>query len=160
MQGPHTCRPCPRCSTAQRIPRRAQLSAPTHAQAQQGQQGQGPAQAYGLLGLLGVINMNDADVTTLALGTDLTSLGLHLNGMDALYPTFASPWADGPVKPEPAFKARPVTTPACPANTPKPPTPSKPQTLASLGLHLSGTDALYPAFASPRADGLVTPWSA
>ena len=48
--------------------------------------------------------MNDADVTTLALGTDLTSLGLHLNGMDALYLTFASPWADGPIKPEPVFK--------------------------------------------------------
>lgn len=51
--------------------------------------------------------MNDADVTTLALGTDLTSLGLHLNGMDALYLTFASPWADGPIKPEPVFKVLP-----------------------------------------------------
>ena len=68
--------------------------------------GQGPAEAYGLLGLLGVINMNDTDVTMLALGTDLTSLGLHLNGMDALYLTFASPWADAPIKPEPAFKVR------------------------------------------------------
>ena len=48
--------------------------------------------------------MNDSDVTMLALGTDLTSLGLHLNGMDALYLTFASPWADSPIKPEPAFK--------------------------------------------------------
>ena len=77
---------------------------------QQQQQGQGPAQSYGLLGLLGVINMNDADVTTLALGTDLTSLGLHLNGMDALYLTFASPWADGPIKPEPVFKVGPLGT--------------------------------------------------
>ena len=73
-------------------------------QAAPGGGGQGPAEAYGLLGLLGVINMNDSDVTMLALGTDLTSLGLHLNGMDALYLTFASPWADNPIKPEPSFK--------------------------------------------------------
>jgi hypothetical protein len=34
---------------------------------------------YGLLGLLGVIRMVDADVNTLALGSDLTTLGLNLN---------------------------------------------------------------------------------
>ena len=62
------------------------------------------ADQYGLLGLLTVISMSDADVTTLALGTDLTTLGLHLNGVEPVYDTFASPWADYPLKPDPDFK--------------------------------------------------------
>ena len=124
---------------------------------QQAQQGQGPAQSYGLLGLLSVINMNDADVTTLALGTDLTSLGLHLNGMDALYPTFASPWADGPIKPEPVFKASILafqTSVSCNADVTM---LALGTDLTSLGLHLNGMDALYPTFASPWADGPIKP---
>lgn len=59
---------------------------------------------FGLLGLLSVIRMTDPDLTTLALGTDLTTLGLNLNSPEALWKTFASPWADGPGKPEPEFK--------------------------------------------------------
>jgi hypothetical protein len=39
-----------------------------------------------------------------ALGTDLTTLGLNLNSPDQLHKTFASPWADGPLKAEPDFK--------------------------------------------------------
>ncbi|KAK9807318.1 hypothetical protein WJX73_001354 [Symbiochloris irregularis] len=62
---------------------------------------------YGLLGLLTVISMSDADVTTLALGTDLTTLGLHLNGVEPVYDTFASPWAEYPIKPDPDFKVPP-----------------------------------------------------
>jgi hypothetical protein len=34
---------------------------------------------FGLLGLLSVIRMTDPDLNTLALGTDLTTLGLNLN---------------------------------------------------------------------------------
>lgn len=34
---------------------------------------------FGLLGLLHVIRMTDADLNTLALGLDLTTLGLNLN---------------------------------------------------------------------------------
>lgn len=34
---------------------------------------------YGLLGLLGVIRMTDPDRSMLALGSDLTTLGLDLN---------------------------------------------------------------------------------
>ncbi len=34
---------------------------------------------FGLLGLLSVIRMTDQDLNTLALGTDLTTLGLNLN---------------------------------------------------------------------------------
>lgn len=46
----------------------------------------------------------DPDLTTLALGTDLTTLGLNLNSTESLWKTFASPWADGPSKAEPEFK--------------------------------------------------------
>lgn len=63
---------------------------------------------FSLLGLLGVIRMSNPDLTTLALGTDLTTLGLNLNSRDNLYRTFASPWAEGPVKGEPEF-----TLPQC-----------------------------------------------
>jgi CCR4-NOT transcription complex subunit 2 len=55
------------------------------------------------MGLLGVIRMQDADLTTLALGTDPTTLGLALNSPGPVWPSFASPWADGPLRPEPAF---------------------------------------------------------
>ena len=64
----------------------------------------GQPDAFGLLGLLSVIRMTDPDLTTLALGTDLTTLGLNLNSPDNLHKTFASPWSDGPLKPEPEFK--------------------------------------------------------
>ena len=40
---------------------------------------------YGLLGLLHVIRMSEPDLTMLALGTDLTGLGLNLNSPDPLY---------------------------------------------------------------------------
>jgi len=65
-----------------------------------------PPDRFGLLGLLGVIRMTDPDLTTLALGTDLTTLGLHLNSPENVFKTFASPWADAPLRPEPDFKAR------------------------------------------------------
>lgn len=48
----------------------------------------------------------EPDLTTLALGTDLTTLGLNLNSTESLWKTFASPWADGPSKPDPEFKVR------------------------------------------------------
>mmetsp|Transcript_7655 Transcript_7655/g.11592 ORF Transcript_7655/g.11592 Transcript_7655/m.11592 type:complete len:357 (-) Transcript_7655:123-1193(-) len=48
---------------------------------------------YGLKGLLRVIRMTDPGLNTLALGTDLTKLGLNLNSSDALYATFAYPCA-------------------------------------------------------------------
>lgn len=60
---------------------------------------------FGLLGLLNVIRMSEHDQISLALGTDLTSLGLNLNSADVLYPTFASPWADTPMRPkDPQFQ--------------------------------------------------------
>jgi len=76
------------------------------ASTQQGEQAQAsanPSSAYGLLGLLNVIQMTSADLNTLALGTDLTTLGLNLNSTEPLYSTFASPWADQPCRREPDF---------------------------------------------------------
>lgn len=40
---------------------------------------------FSLLGLLHVIRMTEPDLTMLALGTDLTGLGLNLNSPDPLY---------------------------------------------------------------------------
>ena len=51
---------------------------------------------YGLLGLLSVIQMTDPDRNVLALGSDLTTLGLNLNSSKSLYSSFSSPWVDAP----------------------------------------------------------------
>lgn len=58
---------------------------------------------FGLLGLLSVIRMSDPDLTSLALGIDLTTLGLNLNSAENLHRTFGSPWSDEPVKGDPDF---------------------------------------------------------
>ncbi|KAK1256838.1 hypothetical protein QJS04_geneDACA024224 [Acorus gramineus] len=58
---------------------------------------------FGLLGLLSVIRMSDPDLTSLALGIDLTTLGLNLNSTDNLHKTFGSPWSDEPVEREPEY---------------------------------------------------------
>ena len=58
---------------------------------------------FGLLGLLSVIRMSDPDLTSLALGIDLTTLGLNLNSAEKLHKTFGSPWSDEPVKGDPEF---------------------------------------------------------
>ncbi|KWU42181.1 hypothetical protein RHOSPDRAFT_21630, partial [Rhodotorula sp. JG-1b] len=81
-----------------------------------------PADRYGLLGLLHTIKSSDPDQTMLALGTDLTNLGLDLGSSDNLYSTFITPWTDAKTAQmlniEPEF-----TLPACynvqppPANT-------------------------------------------
>lgn len=63
---------------------------------------------FGLLGLLSVIRMSDPDLTSLALGIDLTTLGLNLNSSENLHKTFGSPWSDEPVKGDPEF-----TVPQC-----------------------------------------------
>lgn len=43
---------------------------------------EGKAKKYGLLGLLGVIRMTDPDLNMLALGSDLTTVGLNLDSAD------------------------------------------------------------------------------
>ncbi|RIA83299.1 hypothetical protein C1645_699585 [Glomus cerebriforme] len=81
------------------------------------------ADEFGLLGLLSVIRMTDPDLSMLALGSDLTTLGLNLNSPDALYATFTSPWADnnqvaGLIEPE-------YHLPSCYNVQPPPPAQSK-----------------------------------
>ncbi|XP_019448672.1 PREDICTED: probable NOT transcription complex subunit VIP2 isoform X2 [Lupinus angustifolius] len=56
---------------------------------------------FGLLGLLSVIRMSDPDLTSLALGVDLTILGLNLNSTENLHKTFGSPWFDEQAKGDP-----------------------------------------------------------
>ncbi|XVE79660.1 hypothetical protein DITRI_Ditri14bG0076000 [Diplodiscus trichospermus] len=63
---------------------------------------------FGLLGLLSVIRMSDPDLTSLALGIDLTTLGLNLNSSENLHKTFGSPWSDEAAKGDPEF-----TVPQC-----------------------------------------------
>ncbi|EOD04246.1 hypothetical protein EMIHUDRAFT_453933 [Emiliania huxleyi CCMP1516] len=66
---------------------------------------------FGLMGILSAIRMTEPDLNTLALGTDLTSLGLNLNSADSLYAT-ARPRAnlqeEAPAQREPEF-----TLPQC-----------------------------------------------
>lgn len=59
---------------------------------------------YGLLGLLSVIRMTDADRNRLALGSDLTLLGLNLNSNENLYSTFGGPFSDKPATREPHYQ--------------------------------------------------------
>ena len=75
-------------------PPRAALPRPAKAQT---------CERYGLTGLLSVIRMTDQDLNTLALGTDLTTLGLNLNSSEVLYATFAAPCLDVPTRSEPDF---------------------------------------------------------
>ncbi|KAK3135245.1 hypothetical protein QOZ80_5BG0416570 [Eleusine coracana subsp. coracana] len=53
--------------------------------------------------------------TSLALGIDLTTLGLNLNSQDNLYKTFGSPWSNEPAKGEPDYQI-----PACFSAEPPP----------------------------------------
>ncbi|XP_039776650.1 probable NOT transcription complex subunit VIP2 isoform X5 [Panicum virgatum] len=86
--------------------RMQQMTSATHSfrdQIQKIQGGPSPPDPYGLLGLLGVIRMNDAELASLALGIDLTTLGLNLNSPDNVYKTFGSPWSNEPAKGDPDF---------------------------------------------------------
>ncbi|XP_071685920.1 probable NOT transcription complex subunit VIP2 isoform X2 [Rutidosis leptorrhynchoides] len=67
------------------------------------QASQSVADRFGLLGLLNVIRMNNPDLTPLALGIDLMTLGLNLNSPDNLYKKFSSPWSDESSKGEPHY---------------------------------------------------------
>ncbi|KAL3625910.1 putative NOT transcription complex subunit vip2 [Castilleja foliolosa] len=72
------------------------------------QSAQATSDPFGLRGLLSVIRMSDPDLTSLALGIDLTTLGLNLNSSENLHKTFGSPWSDEPAKGDPEY-----TVPQC-----------------------------------------------
>ncbi|XP_070581081.1 CCR4-NOT transcription complex subunit 2-like isoform X3 [Ptychodera flava] len=57
---------------------------------------------FGMVGLLTFIKAAETDpnLVALALGSDLTTLGLNLNSPENLYSTFSSPWADTPCRPQ------------------------------------------------------------
>ncbi|KAK1430589.1 hypothetical protein QVD17_13445 [Tagetes erecta] len=79
------------------------------------QASQSCADRFGLLGLLNVVRMNNPDLTPLALGFDLMSLGLDLNSGDNLHKKFSSPWSDESAKGESSY-----VIPEC-FNTKQPP---------------------------------------
>ncbi|TRY73112.1 hypothetical protein TCAL_05551 [Tigriopus californicus] len=57
---------------------------------------------FGMIGLLTFIRAAETDpnLVSLALGADLTTLGLNLNSEVNLHPTFGGPWADTPCRPQ------------------------------------------------------------
>lgn len=69
-----------------------------------------PQEKWGLQGLLAIIRHPSQDIAHLAIGHDLTSLGLDLNQQEPLHPNFATPFA-------PTTLPRPLETdftlPAC-----------------------------------------------
>lgn len=60
---------------------------------------------FGLPGFLSTISNENPDVSYLARGQDLTTLGLNLNSAEPLYPTFAGPFAEPGSRPmQPDFR--------------------------------------------------------
>jgi len=57
---------------------------------------------FGMVGLLTFIRVAETEpnLVSLALGFDLTALGLNLNATESLYPSFGGPWGEGPVRAE------------------------------------------------------------
>ncbi|XP_055829195.1 probable NOT transcription complex subunit VIP2 isoform X3 [Solanum dulcamara] len=91
-----------------RLPHMSALGQPYRDQGMKSMQAQAAPDPFGMLGLLSVIRMSDPDLTSLALGIDLTTLGLNLNSAENLHKTFGSPWSDEPAKGDPEF-----TVPQC-----------------------------------------------
>lgn len=55
---------------------------------------------FGMIGLLAFLRAAETDpnLASVTFGTDLTALGLNLTATEKLYPSFAGPWADQPLK--------------------------------------------------------------
>lgn len=55
---------------------------------------------FGMVGLLTFIRAAESDpnLVSLAMGQDLTALGLNLNSSENLYPSFGGPFADAPAR--------------------------------------------------------------
>ncbi|XP_063696534.1 regulator of gene activity [Culicoides brevitarsis] len=57
---------------------------------------------FGMVGLLTFIRAAESDpnLVSLAMGQDLTALGLNLNSSENLYPSFGGPFCDAPARPQ------------------------------------------------------------
>lgn len=55
---------------------------------------------FGMIGLLAFLRAAETDpnLASVTFGTDLTALGLNLTATEKLYPSFAGPWTDQPLK--------------------------------------------------------------
>lgn len=55
---------------------------------------------FGMVGLLTFIRAAESDpnLVSLAMGQDLTALGLNLNSSENLYPSFGGPFSDAPAR--------------------------------------------------------------
>lgn len=55
---------------------------------------------FGMIGLLAFLRAAETDpnLASVTFGTDLTALGLNLTATEKLYPSFAGPWSDQPLK--------------------------------------------------------------
>lgn len=55
---------------------------------------------FGMIGLLAFLRAAETDpnLASVTFGTDLTALGLNLTASEKLYPSFAGPWTDHPLK--------------------------------------------------------------
>ncbi|SOV80217.1 CCR4-NOT transcription complex subunit 2, putative [Plasmodium reichenowi] len=58
---------------------------------------------YGLLGILKVIKMTDPNLNILAIGSDLTTLGLNLNSPNYICTSVSSPFSENPIENEEDF---------------------------------------------------------
>ncbi|KAI4113547.1 MAG: hypothetical protein LQ338_008157 [Usnochroma carphineum] len=58
-----------------------------------------PIDRWGLAGLLATIRSDNPDVAGLAIGQDLTQLGLDLNSQEPLWPTWSGPFAEPNARP-------------------------------------------------------------
>jgi CCR4-NOT transcription complex subunit 2 len=91
-------------TSLQRVPAPASAAVGSNAGTSSATAGSALSGDYGLLGLLGVIRMTDADRNALALGSDLTMLGLNLGTTEQIYSTFSSPWSDNLSAKEPHYQ--------------------------------------------------------
>ncbi|KAL7747664.1 transcriptional regulator [Sorochytrium milnesiophthora] len=101
---------------------------------------------FGLLGLLNIIRMTDTDMNALALGTDLTTLGLNLNSPDVLYATFVSPFSETPHNPSYGTIEPEYHLPACYTSIQLQQPASSPQKIASF----SDETLFYIFYSMPR----------
>lgn len=55
---------------------------------------------FGMIGLLTFIRESDPNLVSLAMGQDLTTLGLNLNSSENLHPCFGGPFVEQPCRPQ------------------------------------------------------------